>query len=89
MRKSELVMNRLNRAETLICQAISEVEKVLQMDESGDGESGGKFMMGAESLIDLINELGYEIAMPMQVEEEDREEEIAVLERRLAVLRAG
>jgi hypothetical protein len=45
-------------------------------------------MTTADELADLISELGYEIAMPMQVEEDEREEEIATLEARLAELRA-
>jgi hypothetical protein len=88
MYKSELVMNKLNQAETLLQRVVSLVEQVAQLDENGDGCSVGKFMTAADEMANLLDELGYEIAMPMQVEEDEREEEIATLEARLAELRA-
>ena len=88
MRKSDIVMNKLNQAESLLQRVVSLVDQVIQMDESGDGISGGKFMATADELLDLIQELGYEIAMPMQVEEDERDEEIERLEARLAELKA-
>lgn len=88
MRKSEVVMQKLNQAEVHLMRAVSLVEQVLQMDEDGNGSSGGEFMAQADGLVDLLNELGYEIAMPMQTEEEARDEEIERLEARLAQLRA-
>ena len=87
MRKSEVVMQKLNKAEVLLMRAASLVEQVLQMDENGDGASGGKFMNQVEEMVDLLNDLGYEVAMPMECEEEAREEEIEALEARLAELR--
>lgn len=87
MTKSEILMAKLAKAAELVERAKRCVEFVLQNDEAGDGESGGKFMTLADKLIDLTDDLGYEIVMPMQVEEDEREEEIASLEARLAELR--
>ncbi len=69
MQKSEILMNRLNRAEVLIEQARRLVESVIDADESGDGCSAGKFMKTCDDLVDLIGDLGFEICMPMQAEE--------------------
>lgn len=87
MTKSEILTAKLSKAAELLERAKRCVEYVLENDEAGDGVSGGKFMTLADELIDLTEELGYEIVMPMQAEEEEREEEIAALEARLAELR--
>ena len=71
MMKSEILMNRLNRAEVLIEQARRLVESVIDEDESGDGCSAGKFMKTCDDLVDLVNDLGYEIVMPLEMEEQE------------------
>lgn len=87
MRKSELLSQKLNKAEQLIERAKRCVEYVLANDVNGDGCSGGRFMTLADELIDCTNEIGYEVVMPLEMQEDDREAEIAVLEARLAELR--
>jgi hypothetical protein len=71
MMKSEILMNRLNRAEVLIEEARRLVESVIDEDENGDGFSAGKFMKTCDDLVDLVNELGYEIVMPLEMEEQE------------------
>ena len=69
MTKSELLGNKLNRAEYLIEQARNLVNQVIDADENGDGISAGAFNKTADDLLDLIGDLGYEILMPMEMEE--------------------
>lgn len=88
MRKSEVVTMKLSQAEAAIERAIKLVQEVSQLDENGDGSSIGDFMSVANIALDEIAEIGYEVAMPMQMDEEAREQEIASLEARLAQLRA-
>ena len=88
MTKSETLMAHLNQAQTLVERATLLVQKVVDADQVGDGVSAGPFFDTAKKLLDLIDELGYEIVMPLQVEEDEREIEIADLEERLAELKA-
>lgn len=87
MRKSEVVMDKLNRAQMLLERVATLVDQVIEMDESGDGTSAGAFMTTFDKMVDLIENLSYEIAMPLQMEEDARDEEIERLEARLAELR--
>ena len=88
MTKSETLMSQLNQAESLIVRATQLVQKVVDADQVGDGVSAGAFFATAEELLGLIDSLGYEIVMPLQVEEDEREIEIADLEERLALLKS-
>lgn len=88
MRKSELIQVKLTQAEQAIERAIRLVNEVSLMDETGDGNSVGDFMTVANAAIEEINEIGYEICMPLQMEEDARDEEIARLEQRLADLKS-
>lgn len=90
MTKSEILGRKLNKAIDLIESAKLLVEEVAAADENGDGESVGLFMSQADDLVDLVSEVGYEILMPMQMEEEEvaRQAEIRALEARLAELRS-
>lgn len=88
MTKSETLMSQLNQAESLIQRATQLVQKVVDADQVGDGDSAGAFFATAEELLGLIDSLGYEIVMPLQVEEDEREIEIADLEERLALLKS-
>lgn len=69
MKQSDYLAQKLQRAELLIQAAQQMVQEVLDADERGDGFSGGAFMMKTEECIDLINQLGYEVVMPLQMEE--------------------
>lgn len=74
----ENVLNCLNEAEITI-QSIKEIS-------NSDGE---KLNFKFNDLISTIEELQYEICMPLEMEAEEREEEIRVLERRLAELKSS
>jgi hypothetical protein len=90
MKKSAELSSKLSQAEALIERAKSLVEQVLVQDTDRNGDSGLLFMDAADSALDLINDLGYEIIMPIEMEEEEAERlaEIARLEARLEELRS-
>ncbi len=69
MKKSEILGNKIRRAELLLLQAQTLINEVLDADENGDGESGGVLMMKTEECMDLLSQLDYEICMPLQMEE--------------------
>lgn len=71
MTKAELLTNKLNKAEYYIEMARRLVNQVIDLDENGDGVSAGAFNKTADDLIDLIGDLGYEIIMPLEMEEMD------------------
>lgn len=86
MRKSDKLTEKLNRAEQLIEQARTLVLQVIDADETGDGCTGGQVNPKFDDLVDFLGEVGYEVIMPMQMEEEDREQEIERLRARLSQL---
>ena len=71
MRKSELLSNKLHKAEYYLEIAKRLVNEVIDLDESGDGISAGLFNNSIERTLELIDDLGYEIIMPIEMEEED------------------
>lgn len=71
MTKAEFLSNKLNKAEYYIEMARRLVNSVVDADENGDGISAGKFDKTCDDLIDLIEDLGYEIIMPLEMEEEN------------------
>lgn len=71
MTKSEFLSNKLNKAEYYIEMARRLVEQVINEDENGDGISAGVFHKTCDDLVDLIGDLGYEIIMPMEMEEQE------------------
>ena len=71
MTNSEILSRKLNRAGVLIEQARQLVQFVIDADEAGDGVSAGKFDKTCDDLLDLIDDLGYEIIMPMEMAEEE------------------
>ena len=73
----ETVMNHLELAQ-------SEVQKIKEIT-AHDGE---RINMKFIELMTDIEDQTYEICMPLEMEEQEREEEIRVLERRLAELKA-
>jgi uncharacterized protein YlaN (UPF0358 family) len=75
--KFERVLDLLNEAECTI-QSIKEIESVV----------GEKLNFKFTELFGLVEETQYEVCMPLEMEEEEREQEIAVLERRLAELKS-
>lgn len=71
MRKSEILGNKLNKAEYYLEIVKSLVNQVIDSDENGDGISAGLFNKTVDDLSDLISDLGYEIIMPLEMEEID------------------
>ena len=71
MNKSQILGNKLNKAEYYIELARNLVNSVIDADENGDGISAGAFNKTADDLLDLIGDLGYEIIMPMEMAEEE------------------
>ena len=69
MTKSELLSNKLNKAEYYIELARTLINQVVDADENGDGQSAGLLDKKLDEVIDLIGDLGYEIIMPMEMEE--------------------
>lgn len=90
MLKSERLNVKLNKAEILIEQARALVLQVLDEDENGEGCTGCRVDKVFDDLVDFIGDVGYEVLMPMQLEEEEAERlaEISVLKARLAELGA-
>ena len=76
--KFEAVLNNLNEAE-IIFQSIKEINPA----------ESEQFNFKFCELIGMVEEAQYEICMPLEMEEEEREEEIRVLERRLAELKSS
>lgn len=91
MNLSEKLTMKLNKAEVLIEQARSLVLQVIDEDEIGDGASGGSVDLKFDEMVDFISDIGYEVIMPIQFQEEEAERlaEIRALESRLAELKAG
>jgi hypothetical protein len=84
MTKSERISEQFTMALNHLDMAESILHKITEM-EMGDHETlNVKFVQ----LVDLVEDLQYQICMPMEMAEEERAEEIRVLERRLAELKA-
>jgi len=74
----ELALNYLNEAEVIL-QGIKEIEL---------GEHDALNVQFVQ-LTELVEDLHYSVVAPMQMEENERDEEIERLEKRLAELRAA
>ena len=73
MNKSQLLSNKLNLAESYIEKARRLINQVVEADENGDGISAPILDKTLDDVIDLIGDLGYEIIMPLEMEEEETE----------------
>ena len=71
MRKSQILSDKLHRAEYYLELAKNLVNQVIDSDENGDGISAGLFNNSIERTLELIDDLGYEIIMPLEMEEID------------------
>lgn len=71
MKKSIIMSDKLNRAEYHIEMARKLINQVVEADENGDGTSAPILDKKLDDVIDLIGDLGYEIIMPMEMEEEE------------------
>lgn len=71
MRKSQVLSNKLNLAESYIERARRLINQVVEADENGEGNSAFSLDNKLDEVIDLIGDLGYEIIMPLEMEEEE------------------
>ena len=84
-------MNKLNKISGQfenVLKYLNEAEIVIQSIKEISNSDGEKLNFKFNDLISTIEELQYEICMPLEMEAEEREEEIRVLERRLAELKS-
>ena len=82
--KSEKISQQFTMALNHLDLAESILHKITEMEMAEHETLNVKFVQ----LTDLIEDLQYQICMPMEMAENERDEEIRVLERRLAELRA-
>ena len=71
LNKSEILGNKLLKAEYYLELAKTLVNQVIDADENGDGVSAGAFNNSIERTLELIDDLAYEIIMPIEMEEEE------------------
>lgn len=83
MELSEKLTMKLNEAEDLIEQARMLVLQVIDKDDTGTANL--KF----DEIVDFISDIGYDVIMAADHQEEERLAEIRALESRLAELKAG
>lgn len=72
MRKSELLSKKLRQAEVYLEMARNLVNEVVLADEFGDGVSAPLFAESLDKCVDLVDELAYEICMPLEMEEDEK-----------------
>ena len=84
MTKSEKIGALFGEAMNHMELAECAVQKIKEIPSRDAERINAKFI----ELFSLIEDANYEICMPLEMEEEERAEEIRVLERRLAELRA-
>ena len=82
--KSEKISQQFTMALNHLDLAESILHKITEMEMAEHETLNVKFVQ----LVDLVEDLQYQICMPMEMAENERDEEIRVLERRLAELRA-
>lgn len=88
MRKSDKIADKLASAEVFIEKARQLIIQAFEMDENGDGEvSLGDAMKACDDMVEMTNQIGFDICYPLQMEEDERDQEILALEARLAELR--
>lgn len=69
--KSELLSKKLRKAEIYLEMARNLVNEVVKADEFGDGISAPLFDKSIDVSVDLINDLAYEICMPLEMMEDE------------------
>lgn len=92
MKRSEIMEKKLNRAEVLIEEARELVLEVMKCDEDCFAKSQNLINEEFDKLADLVGEVGYEVVMPMEMQENEEDlvrdlNELARLEERRAELR--
>ena len=84
MRKSEKISAQFER----VLDYLNEAECTLQSIKEIDSKSGEFLNRKFIELTTFIEDLQMETCCPLEMEEDEREEEIRVLERRLAELKS-
>jgi hypothetical protein len=69
MNKSEALSRKLRQAEVYLEMARNLVNEVVKADEFGDGISAPLFDKAIDNSVDLIDDLAYEICMPLEMME--------------------
>ena len=69
MSKAVVLSDKLNKAEYYIELARKLINQVVDADENGDGISAGLLDKKLDEVVELIDDLGYEIIMPLEMEE--------------------
>ena len=82
--KSEKISQQFTMALNHLDLAESILHKISEIQLPEHDSINAKFVQ----LTELVEDLQYQICMPLEMEEENRAEEIRVLERRLAELKA-
>jgi hypothetical protein len=82
--KSEKISQQFTMALNHLDMAESILHKISEIQLAEHESINVKFVQ----LTELVEDLQYQICMPLEMEEENRAEEIRVLERRLAELKA-
>lgn len=72
MTKSKILSDKLHRAEYYLELAKKLVNEVIDADENGDGSSAGLFNNSINRTSELIDDLGYEIIMPIEMAEDEK-----------------
>lgn len=67
--KSEILSKKLRKAEIYLEMARNLVNEVVLADEFGDGISAPIFDKTIDTAVDLIDDLAYEICMPLEMME--------------------
>ena len=83
MRKSEKISAQFERALNFLNEAECVLQSIKEILPKEGEFLGNRFV----ELTSYIEDLHYETCCPLQMEEDEREEEIRVLERRLAELK--
>jgi hypothetical protein len=84
MRKSEKISAQFERALDFLNEAECALQSIKEISSTEGEFLNNRFV----ELTSYIEDLHYETCCPLQLEEDERDEEIRVLERRLAELKA-
>ena len=84
MRKSEKISAQFERVLNFLSDAECVLQSIKEISSTESEFLNDRFV----ELTSYIEDLHYETCCPLQMEEDEREEEIRVLERRLAELKA-
>lgn len=84
MKKSDKIGAKFNNVLNYINEAEITLQSIKEISSKDMEQLNYKFV----ELVSMVEDLTYEICMPLEMEEDERAEEIRVLERRLAELKS-